>query len=270
MWILETPFFSDLTHIKTKQNPNQNSVWPSFVLPDGILAANPISLKERLKLIEVSRALLLSLPSFWFISDDAQPSSGHMLLRLSTHHPCLTHLTNARSSQTVLARGQLWPWEIVIKGLPSCMKKLETSLAPPRYLEITYQAQFDLIELPECAGCAKKKKKPSSQPKRQRLPPTQALKYTCNLYFEARLMPVKASAGFWPDSDAGEGGILLWRVCLYLPLRCFHWSDPGGRRSGWIPGFTSSCASQTVLTVAQFRQAKDLVAHQAHSFPLSS
>lgn len=119
-----------------------------------------------------------------------------------------------------------------------------------------------------CRLCQKKKS--SSQPKRQRPPPTQVLKYTCNLYSEARLMPVKASAGFWPDNDAGKGGILLQRVCLCLPLRCFHWSDPAGRRSGWIPGFTSSCASQTVLTVAQFRQAKDLVTHQAHSFPLSS
>lgn len=75
----------------------------------------------------------------------------------------------------------------------------------------------------------------------------------------------------WGLPDEGGGrGVPLRRAFLCLPLRCFRWSDPGGRKWAWIPGFTPSCGSQTILATAQLRQAKDLVAHQAHSSPLSS
>lgn len=88
-----------------------------------------------------------------------------------------------------LLKGQVWPCEIVIKSLSTCLKNLETSQASPRCLQITYQAQFGLTDFLECAVCAKKN-----------LLPTQNADATAHASPRVHLQPV-----FWSQADACEG-----------------------------------------------------------------
>ena len=79
-------------HIKTKQNktkPKPEQYMTFLCTTDDALAINPIFFKDKLKMIEVS-----VIASLWFMSDDAQPLSSCMPLRLDAH-PCLTPITYA-------------------------------------------------------------------------------------------------------------------------------------------------------------------------------
>lgn len=140
------------------------------------------------------------------------------------------------------------------------MKNLQTSLASPRCLEITYQAQFAFTDFPECAGCAKKNLPPN--PEGRCHGPRQPWGVcTCSRALE----PGDACdgvAGFSPGSELpGVLGRCTAEAVSVPALEVTSLKRP--RRQGrLIPRFTPSCGSQALLTMAQFSQdTKDLVAH---------
>lgn len=175
-------------------------MWPSFVLQGGTLATSP-SPSRKSWIDKISKAFL-SLP----FSD-----STHMMPSLPLAACC-------------------WNWVLIILVRPiSHMPTSLLSVLAERPGVTLWNSNKKPFNLSEKSGnitgftqvsadylsgsvwfnwlswiCSQCQEKSSSLPKMQMPQPTQALECTCNLCSEARLMPVKASAGFWPRTNVPE------------------------------------------------------------------
>lgn len=101
-------FLVTLLPLKPKPKPNQNSRWLSSVLPAGTLATNPISSKEKLTWMEVSGAFFSHCVSLGRLR--------YLLLGLSAHPPCLTHITVPAPLWLCCLEGQVGPCKIIINA----------------------------------------------------------------------------------------------------------------------------------------------------------
>lgn len=119
------------------------------------------------------------------------------------HHTC------PLLSGLCLLEGQAGPCEIIIESFPTCLKNLETSLASPRCLEMTYQVRFGLTDFPA---------------PRKIFLPTQKADATAHASPKASA----PAAVFQSQPDACEG--FRWTLTRTMML------GPGAAQRGWVQG----------------------------------
>lgn len=274
MRILETPFVSDFTHTKPKQNKTQTRT--GYGLP------------LYCQLVHQQQTPSPSRKS-WSWQQFLEPFS-HCLSGSSLMMPSLPRAVEAECSSSLfdphhicplllklcLLEDQVWPCEIVLKSLPTCLEKSGNITCSTQMLGdyLSSSVWFNWLSW-RCRPCQEKS---SSQPKGRDYSPRKPWSAPAACVLEPGWclwrLPLDSDQrqGCWewrlPKEGGGRGSFCEGCVCVY-PCDAFtEVTQEGGGQAEFLN--LLHLYSQTSLTVAQFCQAKDFVAHQAHSFLLSS